>query len=1498
MALTLPRRDRIDLGSLGILGNLTTPSYQRFQPTDYRSQPVQSFQQPLQVSNTPPVFQQPVQQPTYRPPQMVQQPVYNQPQGNARVGVFNPASQPSQIVEAPVVNPMTSMNENLFGKTNPFTYSPEKPKVSFRTSQNPNATNDFTQAPTIETRAKKIEEGILQNKSLDQLSQETGLTKGEIAQYTDKYAKGYGAKHPIEAIGNFLGDMAKSTADIVIKPVATINALANPEVKKGIESQINTVNQAYKNKQISKAKLEEEVKRISGDIIGANYKVTDNGVEQMNKGEAAGKFVGDFVEGGVNASNIIPAGLAFNQGKKILLEQGFKAVAKQIAIMNAKQALILGTATTGSDILNKRGVTLESIAMNYGAPFILGTVGELAGIGVNKLKFTKTITNAIDNAEQIKGSKLSTPEVKTLTAEVKNELIKQVTPQVSKTVAQKAKPVVKLKETPQVSVKTNLTKNERAAGAALGFSEKETKNIKLKYQGKLEADNLIQERGLNSEDLGQLTPKEQSALANIDPKFTVKEPDITVTNVKSPEVKSLMKDISRSVSGSQVRGQTVTSMVSSKANQLGVKIDQDFIGRYQKGILEGDAEKEMGKFLRETITDPTFKLQQAIDPSIQHRKNYVPQSYAQDEGTIAEAIRKLNTKTKSSVPRSFNTYEEAAQFGLTPRHQTLDKILGENVAEAAKVYGNRQVIDNGLKNGIFSTSSRKGIPVEGFFDINRKQIYASKEVADMINRTLQTDSTMLGRGLRSTAEVASTAQDVMLQGGVPGTNFNFFVAGQAIKDTTRNIGKFILHPGQAIKQEGHLLADLFRGTKGTQARFAENAKFIKELSDNGLDISHQSNLFNEGKSGVRKAWNTLGNNPTFGRYQPNRMLSTAKEVYQQSVDKLGHTEAVKLAANKTKVFNGLVDYIAKGESKMTQDAKSILFFAPKYRESIINALWNTVKSLDPRTFKNSSYTASRELLTGMGITLAAYELMNRQTTGHSMFENRQGQELSLEIPYGEKDEKGNQPVINIPFMPGFMTIPRAIVGGVTSAIKGDVKGVIKEASKMSSAPIQIAGNVLANRDYFDRPIYNDEQVAANEGVNPDNPAEAVIKIGAYIGGQLSPAWIRGGIGVAQGKPLEQNIAVALEAPIRFGKHLNPATESYFKDRDEIYNSLDKNSKAVWDSIYPRLKNSNGDYMVDKTVDSGLARASNFLNNPDVLAGANEMAKRAKTRGEATDPFYNLTGEQQRIALRIDTLPPKDPNKTVLRAQNEWYQPYLDKRSTFFDSLPEGDPNKPKGPITYPEPTAEVAALQDAYYQLTDSTMKRQMMTDNPEIAEQFAKEEQYSRAVRAAKNLPQYDKYPEPTKEVQNLIDFYMQLPKNDGPNGKSSTRSAWIKSHPDEWAKMGDQFDKQSLYNLQQDMSLAAFEGQDPTDKGIKALASLGGSSGGSSGYGSYGSNWIDFKKTDPTLNPMKYAVSLKAGGTPSKALKSSVSIGTIKKSKVSSKTSKPKVSIKKALT
>jgi len=1005
-----------------------------------------------------------------------------------------------------------------------------------------------------------------------------------------------------------------------------------------------------------------------------------------------------------------------------------------------------------------------------------------------------------------------------------------------------AKPTVKVRENPPtpvtqpIGVGKNVTGKVRVTGSGV---EKTVTKI-MKDEGLTREQATVRMDDLLRRDLAQGQTVDLGAVPN--------KPLIKVTGkpAKNPQVKELLSTASKANGASSVEGSIVAADIATKAKQLGVKLDQGFTDRYQAGALQGSAEKQLGSHIK-GITDKLFVKEQGLDPTIKYRENYVPQSYAQSAEEVAAATNKLQKQTGAANPRKFNTYQEAGQFGLTPKHGTIDTMIGESASRAENVTQNRKLVNQGLEGGLFSTDPKGGTPVAGITDKTGNQIYAQKSVADTMNGVLQRDSMGLAKALHTTAKAFEVNQDVMLQGGIPGTNANFFVAGQAVKDTTRNIGKAPLHPIQAIKQEGHLIGDFFRGKMKTQERFSngsfkangntvKNADFVRDLANEGLYIQPQTSMSGVGKGSIQRGWNTLGNSPTFGRYMPNRLLSTAQEVYSQSVGKLGHEGAVKLAAETTKTFTGQVDTILKGRSNLTNDVNSVAFFAPKYRESIIGALNNVVKSTYPKNWADPKFAPSRQLLAGMIVTLAGYEALNRKLTGHSMMENRQGQELSVEIPYGDKDEKGNQKVINVPFMPGFMTIPRAIGSAVTNR---SVKNVVAQSSKALSAPFQTAGNVVANRDYFGRPIYNDQATADQEGINPDNAAQVAGKVGVYVGGQGSPAWVRGVIDKASGKPTEQAIATAIEAPVRFGKRINPETATYFKDRDQIYGKLDKNNKAAWDTIHPKLKNVNGEYMTDPTVDSPLARAAVTLDRPDVLAAENEMARRARSRGQKADPLYELDGQSQRVALRIQTLPPKDPQKAKLIKDNPWYEDLTTAREKFFSSLPPGDPNKPKSPIEFPKPTPEIASLKKAYYQIEDPKMAHQFLKNNPDVTDQMAKEEQYSRAVRAAKDLPQYDKYPDATPAVNKLMDEYNALPQKES-GGKSRIRSAWIKSHPNEWATITDQYSKVAQFNLQNDAEMANFEGENLTEKGIKSIASLAKDLGlsGDGGYGGYGSS------------------------------------------------------------
>lgn len=972
--------------------------------------------------------------------------------------------------------------------------------------------------------------------------------------------------------------------------------------------------------------------------------------------------------------------------------------------------------------------------------------------------------------------------------------------------------------------------------------------------------------------------------------------------MKDPTVKKVFDNLSKADRISKTEQGLTATAIEQAAKKHGIDTaDLNVWDRLQTGKPKNVAERRFFKDVK-AETDRIFKLQQQVDPSIVYRENYLPGKYAQ-QGTPAydDAIQQLKSVTGSEQAKSFDTYRQAKDIGgLDPKYKTLQETLASNAGEAQKALFTKQAVDAGLADGVFDTKplNRNWKQVEGMYTSDGAPVYASKAVADRINNAMQAPSDFVGKTIEKAAKVSGGMQQIALTGGVPNTSLNAFGISQEF------------FQGMGYGRPGVITDMVHSFTKQTtQERFnapksvakgLSTPEFVRQAELKGANIGQitsDASTMNQG--GIRRIANKAsGEQATFQQLMPNIKLSILEDTYKKFVGEMGHDKALQVAADTVNKATGFVDEIGKGRSVNARNLKSATLFAPQYREAVIGQLSSAVEAWLPKNLNNPTFNYGRRFAAGLLTTAGIYDALNYKLNGHHMWDNRNGQELSLQIPTGEKDEKGNQPVVNIPLFPSILTIPRAVVNGVTAGIRGDKKAVVKEASKVLATPIQVGGQILSNRDYFDRPIYNDAQTAADQGIAPDNAAEVAGKVGVYAAKQLTPGPIRAALdklGVGRDEPVSwgQFAAAATEAPVRFGKQLNPATEAYFKDRDQVYGALNKNDKAIWDAIHPPIKkNVNGEYITDKTVWSGATRAANYLNSPNVLAAENEMAARAKARGEAVDPLFgDLKGQQQLIALTIDTLPPKDPNKTILKEQNPWYDAYYQKRQAFFDSLPPGDPNKPKGPIAYPEPSGQVASLQDAYYQLTDSKARAQMMENNPELADQFAKEEQYARAVRAAKNLPQYDRYPQATPQVQRLIDEYSALPSKES-GGKSRIRSAWIKSHPKEWALMSDQFSKQAQYNLQQDASLASFEGRDLTEKGIKAITSLAKDLGMSTG-GGYGGGYGGGSGSSSS-NPYQYAVSLKAGkvSLKGKAAQPKKSKGTSKRYTVA----KPKVTSKKS--
>jgi hypothetical protein len=161
-------------------------------------------------------------------------------------------------------------------------------------------------------------------------------------------------------------------------------------------------------------------------------------------------------------------------------------------------------------------------------------------------------------------------------------------------------------------------------------------------------------------------------------------------------------------------------------------------------------------------------------------------------------------------------------------------------------------------------------------------------------------------------------------------------------------------------------------------------------------------------------------------------------------------------------------------------------------------------------------------------------------------------------------------------------------------------------------------------------------------------------------------------------------------------------------------------------------------------------------------------------------------------------------------------------------------------MTIPKPKPETQAKMD---QLKTSTpeQRAELYANNPDITQFYADQETYERAKRAFMGLPQFDRYPTPSPEVQAMQDEYNALPSKNGPPKRDGTpsspnRSAWIKANPDKWAQMTEQWTKQDIYNLQKEGAVAVYEGIDFTEDGIKSIQDIAKATGGSSGGFNFG--------------------------------------------------------------
>jgi hypothetical protein len=632
---------------------------------------------------------------------------------------------------------------------------------------------------------------------------------------------------------------------------------------------------------------------------------------------------------------------------------------------------------------------------------------------------------------------------------------------------------------------------------------------------------------------------------------------------------------------------TIFDYQAGKETPYNAKIKQEFDTLFNeakdKGIDTGYRENYLPQVYKENPTQIHDKI---IDYLTDRGMSlHDAQAYTEGKQLSEEVANRLGVNPAFSKDRVFPSYRVAMEYGLTPRYTNPDQLLAyyrESLdrALADKKFLNHLVDEGKVLPGPDAPNSWK--PVE--LPLNFQGYKADPQVAKFINNLFGTqDKGFFDTVIENTANLSKRAQEIALSAGFPGTNVNFFSMGQAIKQITAGDFKAIPAFVRANFNE--------RSIKF----FKENQQYIDKMANEGIDLSGRIGTYDKVYKSLKEDWKELKKNPfkketyksenrsgfaeltgesfdkafnekTFGSFMPQLYTQTFKDSYKNALKKgLGEAEASKLAGDITKNMFGMLDDV--GRSKATKDKLSALFFAPQFREGIINTLFNTGKAgadvvkqfgglrgkLAPELSKN------RKLLAGMILTYGLYNAVNKKLNGHYMWDNPDNRKFALQIP--SKDGT----LTYVEFMPSFLAFARNMAQGTISLIKGDIKDSQQKFGSVFSMPIKTTSEILANKDYFGRDIYKDT----------DTRGEKSLKIAKYIGLSVNHPYIKEIINqVEDKKPLYQSIIAALELPVKFSSKDKVAQQEFYKaiDAKKLENSkaLDK-VRPVYENIKSLVK---------------------------------------------------------------------------------------------------------------------------------------------------------------------------------------------------------------------------------------------------------------------------------------------------------------------------------------
>lgn len=599
----------------------------------------------------------------------------------------------------------------------------------------------------------------------------------------------------------------------------------------------------------------------------------------------------------------------------------------------------------------------------------------------------------------------------------------------------------------------------------------------------------------------------------------------------------------------------------------------------------------------------------------------------------------------------------------------------------------------------------------------------------------------------------------------------------------------------------------------------------------GTPIKYGSDYAAEGKQTLGKQG--FGERTIFEKAMPAmhiRMVQGAVKDLEKRGIPLDSPEARKLGDTINKTM-GFINGELKNDNPHVQRVLSNLALAPQFTR----AKWSVLK--DAITRGGLSGTYARSAVIGNTAAVAAISsglslLVHQNSDNKKDLVTRNIVHPSIPTPF--KDAKGNTIELGLPSTYASealglgANVTRNNNGRLGITVKpGNIPGNLANYGRARLSIIPgTALKIATNTDFANKPLYDPTAPIGTKAIQAGTTtAQGLLPIG--LQGALQTNAVKSRLPATSQEILNANqpgtnglikgIASAFGATPRTDKTVGKGlqTTQYYDALGAATKGLNANDKAAFASIHQQSKDPvTGQYIIKPTVFDSLAKAALYLQHPNVLAADTKLNQKLQFEGQAVDPFFNLSPQQQKAYLAYQTVDKNNTAQlTAWQQANPWFTQFQKDRAVFYNSLPPGDPLKPKSPVEYPSEPADVQKSFDEYNSITDPVARSQYFGQHPELSQYMDQMTNYTNQLLVAQGLTPLKPYPKADAETESFMNTYM--------NNKPA-RASLRASNPIDYQKMEAYLQNVDEYEVARNGALDQLQGQTPSQKLLKGISGL----------------------------------------------------------------------------